>query len=1364
VLFLAVAALVRALFSQPTLTLALDEIAERLDAELGLKLAVGSIRAEAGSALVEAGPIVVKGSDGEVLFLAELVRAEIEPLKLFERRARLARLEVVKPHVSLRIVDGKLAGVRVPEGGAGADPLVRVDVERFKLTGGSVDVTVIENGKTLVEATLLGIEARMRDHESGTASGEHRLRVTVAGGEVRRPLDATATSPASVDVLPIDSFGGRLSVIGDGLLAPERVALSEVTVAAVGAEVTVAGTIDLSARGELPAFSADVSGHARLEPALALAHLPVPIAGDASFSVHASAKSGAKELAAEGQVDVLGLVVDGLALGNVRARVDATREHIEIPAGAWDLGGTTLVGRAKVALDDTLTAEVSANAKGFSIYDLLTAMGSPGSWADAKIDGAIDVRGTLKPFLLQGAGGGTFTEVRVASRDVRTIKQDSDLVLLTTNPIAADDVAIRVDDEGLLFRGRVDDGLTRGGGLFQIFYDTNRGLVIDAEAEQAAFASIHNRIGSLAFGGAGRGHVHVEGPQSHLLLDAEAEVNAFDLEGFAFGDVTGKIHLDRSVVTFSELVAEKEGTTRYGGVVALDFNERTEPSGPDVGPDAGKVLETPHLSLDLAFGPARAETVRRIVPERYADGVLGFLREDLDIEGPVRGRIVARGAVGDGTFEHMTGEGELSLEEGATLLGQHLTGHTPFRLTHARFFLDGLDAVLAGGPTRLTLDVGRDEGDLAGSFSITDAQLARIDALMDSPRVFAGALFAEGRIDGTSQNPGATGRARVRGAAYGTIPIGDADVSLRHTDRVLTLAGMALSTRGEALIHTQTRSPFVYDASVRISQGALAPLLPKDLLPEGLVVTTGGVVEAKGALKEMRKSAGTMALDTLVVSARGLQLASKKPVPLRFVGSQLSFDGIELHNASGDTIGARGSLSDDAVDVQVHGRGAIGWLPALWPRAQSADGRFALDLTITGDLDSAAMSGQGTLTNGALVLGDPYPPMSDIDALVFFRGSNVVIDRMTMKADGAPLTVQGAVTLDGASPTFYDLEGRATKLKLRVPSYIESVASGRFALKGDAELPTLSGEMKVHSARYTEDINWERVLPDLRRKTSALDSLDTDDEDVRFDLHLIADRGVVVDNNVLDLEAKGDLFLTGTDERPGLKGGLQLLRGNATFRGNSYRLPRGTVDFVDTYRVLPVLDVVAETRVQDYDISAQLTGPAAAPAVSLTSTPDLAEIDIVSLLTFGFTQFDMRDAGGSAGAAGLEVMSAYTGLDQELQRVLPDAVRRSNVLALDELRLTSQFSMRAGANLPAVALGMEVNPGLWGIDGSRLRLQSTLVDATGAGTERRVEWEKRFDNNVRLRLNWKSQDDGSCPSCVNQWGDLGGDVWYRWEF
>src|SRR5690606_14633222 len=150
----------------------------------------------------------------------------------------------------------------------------------------------------------------------------------------------------------------------------------------------------------------------------------------------------------------------------------------------------------------------------------------------------------------------------------------------------------------------------------------------------------------------------------------------------------------------------------------------------------------------------------------------------------------------------------------------------------------------------------------------------------------------------------------------------------------------------------------------------------------------------------------------------------------------------------------------------------------------------------------------------------------------------------------APLEGQGTLTLSGLSPSFYDLAFDVEDLRLTIPRWLPSRSSGRLTIKGPATLPTLSGEMLVHQATYSEDINWERALPDFRRKTAEVQVFDKEEEDLRFDLHLIADNGIVVENNVLDLEAKGDLYLVGTEERPGLKGTISLLRGNANFRNN----------------------------------------------------------------------------------------------------------------------------------------------------------------------------------------------------------------------
>lgn len=1344
-----VALLVRALTSEPTLTFALDEVSRALEEQLGLTLVVAHIEVDAQSARVDMGPILLKGSDGRVLFSAERVLAEVAPLKLFEQRVRLEHLEVVKPRVDLRVVDGKIDGVRIPEGGGGEVELPRVDVADLRLHGGAVELRVIADGKERVSAHFDGIEMRLGDR----GRDEHRLKFTVSQAEVRRPLDDEGE-----DIVIVDSFGGRIAVKGDGLLDPSRVRVSDVTLSADDTEVSLAGEVVLGAPGLVPAFSADVAARSELAAALAHLHLPVAITGGATVSAHVEGKAGAKDLTAVGQLETASVMVDAMDLGSLRARFSANEREVKVEEAAWSWAGTTLRGEARVQLDEALHTQVRAGADTFSIYDLVQDLGVPGAWADARIDADAEVAGTLRPLLLEGKGGGFFTDVKVAGDDVRTVAKEA-LVMRVPRPIAAPSVAIRIDQEGLRFEGNVDDGITRGGGFFQIFYDPDQGMLLDARAEHADFATIENRIGALAFAGGGQGHVHLEGPQSALVLTADLAVDGFALEDFAFGNAAGKIHLFKNRLSFLEVVATRNGRTRYAGDVVLDFN----PLAPD---ERGVIQESPYLTVDVAFEEASAEDLRAVVPPAYVDGVLGFLREDLDLDGPVRGKVLARGAVGDGTFDHMQLEGNVDLLKGATLLDQHLTGAAAFHLTLDRFFLDSLEIELADGRGAAAASVGRAEGDLSGEFALLGAQLAGIDALSDAPRPFTGSFDVEGKLGRSARDPGVIGSAQLQGAAYGAIPIGNADVKVDHAGRILTLTGELLSGRGSGVIHVETRSPYNFDAAVSVRHGPLAPLLPPDVLPESVAIALAGDVEVRGALKTFRESRGALAIDQLSLVTRGLQLRAKSDVAAHFQGTRLTFDLLDLVGDDVDLISARGLLADDALDLSLSGRGSLAALSRVWPRAQHAAGRFSFDVALTGDLDHASMSGQGFLSKGELALeGSSFPAINDLDAEISFRGPNIVIERASARADaGGRVQAQGAVTVDDEGVRAYDLELRTQRVRLKVPKWIESQSSGRLTLRGDAALPTLGGELRVHSARYSEDINWERLLPDLRRRTSALDSLDTDDEDVRFDVHLIADRGIVVENNVLDLEAKGDLFLTGTEERPGLKGGVQLIRGNASFRGNRYRIGRGSIDFVDTYRIMPVLDVEAETRVHDYDVTAHLSGPAQAPAIQLSSTPELSEIDIVSLLTFGFTQYEVRDAGGSAGVAGLEVVSAYTGLDKELKRVLPEAVRRSNVLALDELRLTSQFSLRAGASVPAVALGMEVNPGLQVLDGSRLRLQSTLVDATGSGTEQKVEWEKRFENNVRMRLVWNSEDDGSCPSCANQWGDLGGDIWYRWEF
>jgi hypothetical protein len=596
--------------------------------------------------------------------------------------------------------------------------------------------------------------------------------------------------------------------------------------------------------------------------------------------------------------------------------------------------------------------------------------------------------------------------------------------------------------------------------------------------------------------------------------------------------------------------------------------------------------------------------------------------------------------------------------------------------------------------------------------------------------------------------------------------------------RKLQLAGSYLSGRGDGVLMVETRPPFAYTASLQLSQGPARPLLPEDLLPEDVRLIAAGSVDVGGTLRGFSESRGTLVLQPVELTYKELSLRATGDVLAHFRGARLTIDQLELASGRGDAVSLRGVVALEEIDLNVSSRGDLWFLPTLAPAIRSARGRFNLDFVITGDPDRPSMHGRGRIAQGRLEIDGFDSVVRELDARIFLRGPNLLIEEVSALLGDAPARGQGTVTLSGGKPSYYDMAVDVEDMRLAIPRWLPSRSTGRLTLRGPAALPTLGGELFMHQATYSEDFSWERALPDFRRRVDEVRVFDKDDENLRFDIHLVADNGIVVENNVLDLEAKGDLYLTGTEERPGLKGTLSLLRGNANFRNNRYRLTRGTVDFIDTYRITPVLDVIAESTVKNYAVTARVSGQLKDVRIELSSRPELPEVDVIALLTFGFTQQELENPGiaGSAAAgdvdfgavgAGLEMVSAYTGLNDEVQRIQPDAVRDMGIVAVDDLRLTSMFSERQYASVPAVSLSFEVNPGLlWGVaDGSRLRLQSTLVDAGGHGTEQRVEWENRFDSYVRFRFVWKNEESGQgTGSQAYQYGDFGADAWYRWEF
>lgn len=1351
----------RVLLSGPTLRFAVDGLTARLQNEFGLVLELGEIQIQPNEARVVFAPVWLRGTDDQELFRADRIALQLSPMQLFSRRLQLKSLEVESPRVFLRIIDGRLAGLAALDAtqpknnrpAHDAEPLFHVDVESFFVRDGRIAASIQD-----IAVELNGIRMELK----GSAQTGQDVLFHVQKSEVLRPGDR----------IELRSFDGRLHMTGQGLLAPERIRVSDLTMTAPAGIAHIDGEIELGNLREVPGLDLHISSVLELPGVVRHVQPGWKTQGTATLGVNFRVPRGGKDWNLAGQAEFSGLHVEKCRIGNLRGHFSASADRVEIPSLSIEAADGVVEANASIDLDRPLSYRVSAVAQDFSLYRLLKDLGLASVWTDLRIDGHLEGHGQMLPsFWLEGNFDGHVQDLRVASKDVGEVPAH-ELVLATAFPIQSQ-VQLRLEPDELLLEGVFFDGDTRAAGNARVAFQAARGMDLQVEADQIDFSSVQNRIGRLSYTGSGGGRLEIHGPYPDLDIEATAWVRDFHLDDFAFGDLAGQIRSKRDILGFYELVARKN-TSLYRGDVELDFARpsRTQKAGSDFFAELplhlrniGQSAKSLHISVNVDVEQAKAEDLRAVIPVRYREGVLGFVRT-LPLSGPIRGNATTFGYIGGGVTELLQGGGEVDILAGAHLASQTLRGgEGRFTQTLQTFYIDSLRLDVAGGEGGVQAKIERESGTLTGHGRVAGVDLAQLDAVLSSKVQVGGALFGKFSLEGLARSPNISGHTEIKSLAYQEIPFGDAQFSFAHADRKLNVEGTLYSGRGVGTLQTTTQAPYPYTASFVLAAGDAAQLLPAETLPEDMSLRVGGQLDVHGVLERLRESRGTLSLSPFAMRVGDLNFEAEGDVLTHFHSDVLTFDQLELSDKTGNHLQVRGDLETERVDLQFSGHANLSILPRLYAPLERASGTVGFDLAWTGDWQSPVMNGRGRVRQAELKFQRWAQPFRGVEALVQFHGQQIEIESASAKLGDAPIRGKGIVTLVDGRPATYDLEANFENLELRLPAWLPTRSNGNIALRGPARLPTLSGEVQVLQARYQEDIDWDRLLPKLRKRVVAPQVFDKAEEDIHFDLHLIADRGIVVENNAIELEAKGDLFLTGTEERPGLLGNLSLLRGSANFRGNRYRLTGGTVEFTDSYKIAPVLHVEAETRVKDFDITARVAGPIEDPRLLLSSRPQLAEIDILALLTFGFTQFELRDANASAGSAGLEVVSAYTGLEREVRRMVPEAMRQIESVTMDELRLTSQFSSRQGANLPAVAVGFEVNPGFWALDGSRVRLQTTLLDVDGNGTEQRVEWEKRFENDVRLRMVWSSQARGICPSCVNsQLGDLGGDVWYRWEF
>lgn len=129
-----------------------------------------------------------------------------------------------------------------------------------------------------------------------------------------------------------------------------------------------------------------------------------------------------------------------------------------------------------------------------------------------------------------------------------------------------------------------------------------------------------------------------------------------------------------------------------------------------------------------------------------------------------------------------------------------------------------------------------------------------------------------------------------------------------------------------------------------------------------------------------------------------------------------------------------------------------------------------------------------------------------------------------------------------------------------------------------------------------------------------------------YDVTVDIPSGLYVRGQGLDVELNGNLHVAQRGPRPTISGELDAASGHYEFLGRQFQIQDGKVIFQGGDEINPTLDLTLVAQIGSTQVTIHLTGTALVPKLSLSSQPEMAEGDIMSLVVFGIPMNDLNTA------------------------------------------------------------------------------------------------------------------------------------------
>lgn len=525
----------------------------------------------------------------------------------------------------------------------------------------------------------------------------------------------------------------------------------------------------------------------------------------------------------------------------------------------------------------------------------------------------------------------------------------------------------------------------------------------------------------------------------------------------------------------------------------------------------------------------------------------------------------------------------------------------------------------------------------------------------------------------------------------------------------ISLEGLKLGIR-EAVLNASGRlSPALdFTAEVRNLSPSLASVFVPDLKVEGKV---GAEASLAGTLAQ---PTGKVRVEAIGVRMRNGPAASLPAADLKatatLTGESAQVEArLNLGTEVKLALTGRAPLSSTGrMDLRAQGSADLSLAdPILAAGGRSARGQLQLNAGLSGSAANPRLSGTIGLTRGEIQDYSLGVHLNDIEALLQLEGERARISRL--RASAGPGTVSASGTVGIMEPNMpIDLRLEAQDARLLSSDLLTVTLDASLTASGQLTKRLLiSGNIHNDKAeiRIPETLSTSVATLDVRRPGEKPPAPSAPGPKIDLDLSIEAPGEIFVRGRGLDAELGGNVRVQGTATDPKPIGSFEMRRGQFSLAGQTLNFSKGKVSFNGGSLADPSLDFVISRSTQDGSAALNVGGTASNPKITLSSTPELPQDEILAQILFG------RSATTLSGLELAEIASSLaqlTGVTSHLFNPL-GGIREG--LGLDELRVgtdsSGQATLEAGRYVaPGVYVGVEQGASA---DGTKAKVQVELT-------------------------------------------------------